>query len=317
MQLSSAQGIPEITIMTRPELTVDQQGCVQALAALVAREDNIDAFDESGMESICGRLQGRQHILALDHHGDLCGYANINPDPQHPTAELAVLPSMRRKWVGSRLVKEILLVQPAVAIWAHGALDAALSLGKSMQLERSRELLVLERLHREIGPVPRPAIPDGISVENYSQAVQRLGRDVIADRIIAVNNEAFAWHPEQGDWDAAEYERRTRLDWFNPEGLFLAFAGDELLGFHWTKQHDAADGSAGFGEVYIVAISAAAQGKGIGSLLTATGVAFLEQQLVESVVLYVEGDNLRALNTYFKLGFTSATVHTALTSKSS
>ena len=49
-----------------------------------------------------------------------------------------------------------------------------------------------------------------------------------------------------------------------PGRLLLAVAADgDLLGFHWTKRHDA-----DHGEVYIVGISPAAHGQGLGKALT-------------------------------------------------
>jgi mycothiol synthase len=54
----------------------------------------------------------------------------------------------------------------------------------------------------------------------------------------------------------------------------------------------------------VVAVDPVDQGRGLGGLLTALGVAHLEgPAAAESVVLYVEGDNTAAIRTYEKLGF--------------
>ncbi|MBB0992206.1 GNAT family N-acetyltransferase, partial [Dietzia sp. SLG510A3-30A2] len=74
-------------------------------------------------------------------------------------------------------------------------------------------------------------------------------------------------------------------------------------GFHWTKTV-AEPGKPVEGEVYVVAVDPSDQGRGLGGLLTAVGVEHLEGRAgAESVVLYVEGDNLPAIRTYERLGF--------------
>jgi mycothiol synthase len=72
-----------------------------------------------------------------------------------------------------------------------------------------------------------------------------------------------------------------------------------MLGFHWTKRH-----SPRLGEVYVVAVSPEAQGRGLGKSLTLAGLHHLTG--VEEVLLYVESDNRPALAVYERLGFTHA-----------
>jgi len=75
-----------------------------------------------------------------------------------------------------------------------------------------------------------------------------------------------------------------------------------LLGFHWTKRH-----TPDLGEVYIVGVDPAAQGRGLGGVLTLIGLHHLAEGLSQSrnptVMLYVEGDNAAAVKTYQRLGF--------------
>jgi mycothiol synthase len=77
-----------------------------------------------------------------------------------------------------------------------------------------------------------------------------------------------------------------------------------LLAFHWTKQH-----SPELGEVYVVAVDPAAQGRGLGRAVTAAGLAHLASRGVRRVILYVESDNEPAIATYSKLGFTHTSTH--------
>src|SRR5690606_15656202 len=112
--------------------------------------------------------------------------------------------------------------------------------------------------------------------------------------IVRVNAAAFAWHPEQGRMSVADFEELRGQSWFDPEGLFLAFDADRpdrLLGFHWTKVHPATGTDPEMGEVYVVGIDPAAQGRGLGRLLTLVGLHHLRDRGLGTVLLYVEGDN--------------------------
>ena len=105
---------------------------------------------------------------------------------------------------------------------------------------------------------------------------------------------------------------RRAESWFDPAGLFLATdtaAPDRVLGFHWTKVH--ADEQPPVGEVYVVGIDPAAQGRGLGRLLTLAGLHHLRERGLGGVLLYTEADNTAAVNTYTKLGFAPAHVDVA------
>jgi mycothiol synthase len=132
--------------------------------------------------------------------------------------------------------------------------------------------------------------------------------------ILRVNASAFAHHPEQGGMDADGLAERMAEPWFDPAGLLVADAGDRLLGFHWTKRH-----SASLGEVYVVGIDPAAQGRGLGKVLVDAGLRHLREggadgadgadgahssEGADEVLLYVESDNVPAVRLYSGMGFT-------------
>jgi mycothiol synthase len=125
--------------------------------------------------------------------------------------------------------------------------------------------------------------------------------------VLRVNAAAFAHHPEQGSMDAANLAERMAEPWFDPAGLLVADASppdSRLLAFHWTKQH-----SADLGEVYVVAVDPAAQGRGLGRAVTAAGLDHLAGLGVDRIILYVESDNAAAIATYSRLGFAHTQTH--------
>ncbi|PXW31770.1 UNVERIFIED_CONTAM: mycothiol synthase [Williamsia faeni] len=226
----------------------------------------------------------------------IVGYANVTParDGEPAMIELVVDPHHRRRGHGRRLLDETLeRVTGAVRVWAHGDLPAAQALAAASGLTSKRQLLQLRR------PLPDPALPE-LVVPGDLVLRTYAGPSDDAE-ILRVNNVAFAWHPEQGGWGSQQIDERTGSPWFDPAGLFLAFDAadpDRLLGFHWTKVH-----AESLGEVYIVGVDTAAQGRGLGRLLTLAGLHYLADRGLGEVELYVEGDNTAALNTYGKLGF--------------
>jgi mycothiol synthase len=197
---------------------------------------------------------------------------------------LVVDPGARGRGVGRSLLEEALPPGP-VRAWSHGDHPAAAALARSHGFERFRELWVMRRDMAE----PLPAYDAG-RVRGY--------RDSDADEVVRVNAAAFAHHPEQGAMDAANLAERMAEPWFDPAGLLVAPDGDRLLGFHWTKQH-----SPELGEVYVVGIDPAAQGRGLGKLLTLAGLHHLAGRGVREVLLYVESDNAPAIAVYSGLGF--------------
>ena len=89
--------------------------------------------------------------------------------------------------------------------------------------------------------------------------------------LLRVNNAAFSRHPEQGGWTDADLAERRAEPWFDPDGLFLAF--DDTPRAAWLPLDEGARRQAGLGEVYVVGVDPAAQGRGLGGMLTPVGLA--------------------------------------------
>lgn len=242
---------------------------------------------------------GALHLL-LAVGPELLGYANVqNPGDESATAEAFVQPGERGKGLGARLVEMALREGgPHTRVWAHGDLPAAQAVAAALGLSPLRELLQLRRA-LATPELPELTIPDSIVVRTFEE-----GDDA---ELLRVNAAAFVWHPEQGAMSTQDLANQRSEPWFDPAGLFLAFDAEDpntLLGFHWTKVHAGGPGEPDLGEVYVVGIDPAAQGRGLGALLTLAGLQHLRVLGLETVLLYVEGDNVAALKTYERLGFT-------------
>ncbi len=219
------------------------------------------------------------HGFALLHGGDL---------------SLAVHPGHRRQGIATALLQES-SYDDALTAWSHGDHPAAARLAAAHGWDRARDLWVMRR--STALPLPPLEPPAGVSIRSY--------RDSDAAAIVEVNAAAFADHPEQGAMDLDNLARRMAEPWFDAAGLLVAEDGSGLLGFHWTKQHDAEHG-----EVYVVGVAPRAQGRGLGRLLTLAGLHHLAGLGVAEVLLYVESDNAPAVAVYSRLGFEHAAADT-------
>ena len=267
------------------------------MGAVIAAAELADGVSPVGEQVVRELGADRtEHLVVFDSAGSVVGYLNLAGS----TAELVVHPAVRRRGVGTALMRAALeRGGPQVQFWSHGSLPAARGLAAKLLLRPARELV---QMRRPLQGLPESAVPQGISIRSYAG-------DSDNPELLRVNNAAFAWHPEQGGWTEADITERIAAPWFDPAGLFLAFdeGSGALAGFHWTKVHDDR-----LGEVYVLGVDPAAQGRGLGRVLTLRGLSHLAGRLGSGhVMLFVESDNTAAIRTYQALGFVPTGVDTA------
>ncbi|MFI9614312.1 mycothiol synthase [Streptomyces sp. NPDC052023] len=284
------------SLETRAALTPEQSEAVLELLATAARGDGQQAVSEQGRLRIRGGArQGVSHLL-LTAGGQLVGYAQLeDTDPvEAPAAELVVHPAHRGHGHGRALGSALLAASgKRLRVWAHGGHAAARHLAQVLGLTLFRELRQMRRPLAGLD-LPEPVWPQDVTVRTFVP-----GQDDAA--WLAVNAAAFAHHPEQGSLTQRDLDDRRAEPWFDPEGFFLAFRGDELVGFHWTKVHAEEQ----LGEVYVLGVAPGAQGTGLGKALTSVGLRHLAAQALPTAMLYVDADNKAAVSVYERMGFTT------------
>jgi mycothiol synthase len=286
----------------RAGLPDDDQRAIRELVAAAKAADGVAPIGDQVLREL--PHDRTRHLIAVDGE-DITGYLNLTPatGDAPAMAELVVHPRARRRGVGSAMARTGLSEGGHGArIWAHGNLEPARATAAALGLVVVRELL---QMRRPLTGLPHMTVPDGVRIMTYSGS----GDDA---ELLRVNNAAFAGHPEQSGWTDADIAERRAERWFDPDGLFMAIdeQTDKLLGFHWTKVH-----SGDLGEVYVVGVDPAAQGRGLGATLTLVGLHHLAERLSGSsaptVMLYTEADNTAAVKTYERLGFTVFSVDAA------
>ena len=302
------------TVSTLPTLSPAEADQVRALGRRAAEADDVAALSEQTLLSLAAPEGSVEHVLGYAA-GRLSGYAQSEPGEGGADAsvELVVDPAARRQGVGSLLWAEVVGRHPEARVWAHGDLEPARGFAAAQGLAPVRELHKMSRpltAHDASGSAAEAptALPEGFLARPFVP-----GQDEQA--WLETNAAAFAHHPEQGRLPLADLRERMAQPWFDPAG-FIVVEADEAPGrvaaFHWTKvdpeQRSTLDPGAAAGEVYVVGVHPAYQGRGLARPLTALGLAHLARLGLPEVVLYVDGDNLGALRTYSALGFRSIMV---------
>ena len=278
-----------------------------------------------------GSTAGSPHFLAYAGT-HLSGYAHLERGlaREAATAEVVVDPADRRRGVGTVLIRALEdaledarapgagTSQPdtgtahadagTLQIWSHGHLNGARAFAVRDGYSTVRELWAMRRsLASDADPLPVATLPPGFRSRPFV-----VGQD--EDAWLQVNAAAFADHPEQGRITRRDLDRRIAEPWFDATGFILIEdtrgAAPVLAASHWTKVAPAADGqvSGAEGEVYVVGVDPAYQGLGLGRAVTVLGLAHLRERGVTEAMLYVDADNIAAVATYSRLGFTRSGV---------
>ncbi|OBG40728.1 mycothiol synthase [Mycobacterium sp. E3198] len=295
----------------RSDLTAAEQQSVRELVAAATEFDGVAPVGEQVLREL-GHDRTEHLLVTGARPGTIAGYLNLSPPRVGGggMAELVVHPRARRRGVGTAMARAaVAKTDGRNQFWAHGTLEPARATAAALGLVPVRELVQMRRSLRDT-PGSAPPVA-GVQIRTYRGTADDA-------ELLRVNNAAFAQHPEQGGWTAADLAERRGEPWFEPEGLFLAFGAPDsdqagrLLGFHWTKVHL---DRPGLGEVYVVGVDPSAQRRGLGQALTAIGIQSLARRLAgaaePTVMLYVESDNVAAVRTYERLGFSVYSVDTA------
>ena len=190
-----------------------------------------------------------------------------------------------------------------VSIWVFGADVDADALGRGRGMAVERELWQM----RVPLPVAAPVVwPEGLTVRAFVPGVDDA-------EWVDVNNRSFAADPDQGGWTLAALTERTSEPWFDPAGFLVADDGGRMAGFCWTRVHPPAPPHEphALGEIYVIGVDPADQGRGLGRALTAAGLDHLHRHGIAVGMLFVDAANTPAVALYRALGFVTSRIDRA------
>ncbi len=278
-----------LTIATAAELTEPEVNDVLRLVADAEAVDEVWTLNEAALLRLRRPHPTTQHLL-VSEGANLVAYAQLESGTEWSAGQLVVAPEHRLQGIGTLLLQRLIMESSRpLRVWAMGDSPAARALAKTTGMTRRRELLIMERgLDEEL---PEPLIPAGVEIRTFVP-----GED--EQEWLQVNSAAFAHHPEQALIDRDDLADRMAEPWFDPEGFFVATVDDTMVGFHWTKQHQDQ-----LGEVYVLGVTPAAAGRGLGKALLLTGLRSMQERGNTRVQLYVESDHRAAIELYLNYGF--------------
>ncbi len=269
----------------------DARRQVDELLSLVAE---VSGHPAMGEPSLLAWRAGTEADDLVHRDGTVDGYARLERHGTSVTVEVVVAPGRqeaRRALLSAGVARASRPPTTEVRHWIYRHTpaddDAPLSLGFHVE----RDLLQLR------APLPlaveRPEVDRALVLRTFVP-----GTDEAA--WLEVNNRAFAAHPEQGAWDLETLRRREGAPWFDPDGFVLVEVDGRLAGSCWTKVHR--DHEPVLGEIYVISVDPAFQGRGLGRILAVAGLDWLTAH-AEVGMLYVDRANDGALALYDSLGF--------------
>lgn len=259
---------------------------IDQFLAAVSATDGFQALSDAKMDA----LGERERVVVIEEGCEVVAIGvtvvhRHGDGTRHWAVETAVVPGLRFAGFEDRLLEAALDLVPsgeAHSVWAHRrSFEAA--------LERAGFVATRELAHYVV------ALP--LSPPDADSRV-RLYRPEDAQALLQVNRGAFAEHREAASLDADELARLMEQPWFDPAGLLVAEKDDRVAAFCWTRAHPNEDG-----EIYRIAVSPEAQGRGLGRRMILAGFNDLAQRSgSKRGTLWVDLDNKDALALYESLG---------------
>jgi mycothiol synthase len=256
----------------------------------------IEVIDQGGED---GRAPSVALVARTAPGGDIVGRAKLGTDPSGWALDYDIEPAYALP--GSKVADELVAEAAAVVaargggmltLWvtrptpAHEQVAATAGLAPGRVLYEMRRSLPVDETHRR-------------GAEPLATRAFRPGQD--EEAWLAVNNRAFAWHPEQGGWTLDTIAQHEAEPWFDPEGFRIHETDGRLDGFCWTQVH--AEEDPALGEIYVIAADPDAAGGGFGRRLVLAGLDHLAGLGITVGMLYTDATNERAVKLYVDLGF--------------
>lgn len=290
-----------LRVTVRRLIAPDDIDAIRTLAAAAEASDHRPPFGDSVWRDLAhptplsmlviaesdGKPVGALHLAPPENRGESGLIAAIVVEPRHRGGEV------------EQALLETALADEKVAcsrilLWIFGADDTADRFMDASGFRREREL---HQMRVRLPITMDRGWPTGVDVRPFLPGVDE-------ETWLSVNNRAFVADPDQRGWTLDTIRRREEESWFDPAGFLLAWRGDTLAGFCWTRLHPAAPPNEpeALGEIYVIGVDPGHQGIGLGRALVAGGLGSLHERGASVGMLFVDAANTAAIRLYEKLG---------------
>jgi len=255
--------------------------------ARVAARSGRPALSDQHLLALVHDTAGRVARTARDDAGRLVGLAQLVPSSESSSLEVVVDPAADADEIVPALVTALTRDAAEIHWWRSSPTADDERLATRLGVTARRRLLQMRR------PLPIGQRA-GVTTRSFVPGVDD-------DAWLAVNNRAFAGHPEQAGWTRADLAQRQAEAWFDPGGFLLHERAGRLAAFCWTKLHENTDPV--LGEIYVIGVDPDFQGLGLGRALTLAGLDSIAARGVDVGMLHVDEENRAAVRLYGALGF--------------
>lgn len=123
------------------------------------------------------------------------------------------------------------------------------------------------------------------------------------DKLTRIQNRSFA-----GSWGynpntVEEIVYRINLSHCSPEDVVLAYDGDKVIGYCWTRTACEAAAGEGKGQIFMLGVEPDYRGRGIGKGVLLAGLYYLKSKGLQVAELTVDSRNRAACDLYQSIGF--------------
>jgi mycothiol synthase len=276
---------------------------IDSLQQLIDAATEVDGHEPIGEHKFLRLRQDDDPAVAFLAYEseELVGYAHTLTfgagDTRRVSCEMVVHPDRRRAGIGRTLMDRVIRHAGAegaqrLDLWAYNDSPASRRIAEQFGMTGTRRLL---HMHRHPGPPPVVAHPEGVTIRPF-----RPGED--DETWLDLNNRIFAGHPENGDWTLEDLRARMARPWFRAEDLLMLEADGVPAGFCWLKVEDRRD-EGSVGEIYVIGTAPEYHGRGLGRYVLGEGLRHLSEREVDTVAVYVDESNVRAVALYWSFEF--------------
>ena len=229
--------------------------------------------------------------FVVEESGTPVGYIHVLESKRSGLFELemAIDPALAGRFEEALLGRSLSEISrkggDTACLWVYSPIDE-----ESLQrfgFEQSRSL------HQMSVPLPAlpPPVHPGIDIRGFAPGDE--------EALLVLNNRSFGNHPEAGQWTLDDLTLRRGYGWYDEEGIRMAWRGERLVAFCWTKVHPDE-----VGEIYLIATEPELRGTGLGRVIALEGLRYLaEIKGSRTGMLYADGGNGGAMGLYESIGF--------------